>query len=231
MARRSKNFAPLLFAASFAVLMGFAPQAARARQTPPTTPPTNPPAKPQQLDIPRDPQSSFEPRTGPGAGQKLMEKMAGDWLVVKSIFPVGKPPVRTNGTCKQTMVNDGRFLRSEFSFDNPATGGKDDGVGLLGYDPKADKFTSVWYDSRSTTFSFRQSVGKFDGEQVLLVGKSLDSATPARVSRTVARLENNNNLLLHQQFVPTPDGKERLVMELRMTRRATPPAQKTATNR
>ena len=185
-------------------------------------PPEKPATSPKTDTAPpaaKDPQSSFEPRSGPGKGQALMEKMTGNWNVVKSIFPVGKPPVRTRGTCRQNMVNGGRFLHSQFSFANPTTGAEESGVGVLGYDPQTDQFTSVWIDERSTAFSFRQSETPFDGEQVILVGKSLDPAgAPARKSRSVARLENNGDLLLHQQFVPTDTGGERVVMELKMTR-------------
>ena len=131
--------------ASFVILTTlFVP--AYAQTAPPAPPQTAPPADANK----RDPQSSFEPRTGPGKGQELMAKMTGSWDVVKSIYPVGKPPVRTHGTCQQSMVNDGRFLHSQFSFDDPATGGQNSGVGVLGYDPKTDQFTSVWIDSRST---------------------------------------------------------------------------------
>ena len=190
-------------------------------QTPPVAPPAAANAAP-----PRDPQSSFEPRSGPGEGQKIMEKMVGEWTVVKSIFPVGKPPVRTSGTCRQMMVEEGRFLHSQFVFDSPT--GKTTGVGILGFDPKTGLFTSVWIDSRSTAFSMRQSEGTFNGETVELYGKSLDEKAPARRSRTIAKLEENGRLLIHQQFVPTPDGKERVVMELRMTRVPDAPAKPAA---
>ena len=35
----------------------------------------------------KDPQSSFEPRSGPGAGQKYLESFVGDWDVVKIFHP------------------------------------------------------------------------------------------------------------------------------------------------
>jgi hypothetical protein len=167
----------------------------------------------------KDPQSSFEPRNGPGAGQKLMEKMVGDWDVVKSIFPRDKEPVRTKGTCHQTMMHDGRFLKSEFTFEEK-DGTKTSGLGILGYDPKTDTFTSVWTDSRSTRMSLRQSEGKFNGEEVVLYGKSLDNGgTDARHSRTVAHLEDGGRKLIHRQYIPSPDGNEFIIMELMMTRK------------
>jgi len=172
-----------------------------------------------QPQPPKDPQSSFEPRNGPGAGQKLMEKMVGDWDVVKSIFPRGKEPVRTKGTCRQTMMHDGRFLKSEFTFEEK-DGTKTSGLGILGFDPKTDTFTSVWTDSRSTRMSLRQSEGKFNGEEVVLYGKSLENGgTDARHSRTVSRLEEDGHKLIHRQYIPSPDGKEFVIMELMMTRK------------
>jgi hypothetical protein len=175
-------------------------------------PATNPPA------TAKDPQNSFEPRTGPGEGQKLMEKMVGEWDVVKSIFPVGKEPRRTKGSCRQMMIHDGRFLRSEFIFEEP-DGKKTDGVGILGYDPASGLFTSVWTDSRSTRFSLRQSEGKFDGEQIILYARALEGAPDGRHSRTVAKLEENGKKLYHRQYVVGADGKEFVIMELAMTRR------------
>ena len=182
-----------------------------------------PPDKPTATVVPapptaaKDPQSSFEPRTGPGEGQKLMARMVGEWDVVKSIFPVGKDPVRTKGVCHQMLVNEGRFLHSQFTFESK-DGSTNVGVGILGFDAKTSIFTSVWIDSRSTAFSFRQSEGTFDGERVVLFGRSLDSKTPSRASRTIALLSDKDNTLIHQQFVAGPDGKERVIMELRMTR-------------
>src|SRR4051812_36420378 len=65
----------------------------------------------------KDPQSAYEPRSGPGIGQKFLEKMVGDWEVVKTFHPRAGDPVRMNGECHQSMIHQGRFLQSEFSFD------------------------------------------------------------------------------------------------------------------
>ena len=78
----------------------------------------------------KDAQSSFEPRSRPGAGQKYLESFVGDWEVVKVFHPRAGEPVRTPGTCRQTMIHDGRFLQSEFVFDQG--GRKSTGLGLIG---------------------------------------------------------------------------------------------------
>jgi hypothetical protein len=168
---------------------------------------------------PKDPQSSYEPRSKPGAGQKLLEKFVGDWDVVKTFYPRSGDPARSKGTCQQTMIHEGRFLKSEFVFQGDA--GKTTGTGLIGFEADSEKFTSVWTDSRSTRMSLRQSEGKFNGEEIVLFSKSLQAdGKEARRSRTVTRLEDDGRKIVHRQYAPTPDGKERLMMELLLTRKS-----------
>src|SRR5262249_23665561 len=100
----------------------------------------------------KDPQSSFEPRSGPGAGQKYLERFVGDWDVEKIFFPRSGEPARSTGECRQKMIHDGRFLQSDFTFEG--VNGNTSGMGLIGFEPSTGKFTSVWTDSRQTRMSF-----------------------------------------------------------------------------
>jgi hypothetical protein len=167
----------------------------------------------------KDPQSTVEPRSGPGAGQKFLEKFVGDWEVAKSFYPRTGDPSQQKGTCRQTMIHEGRFLQSEFVF------GQDDkkttGLGLIGFEADSGRFTSVWTDSRATRMSLRQSEDKFNGEEIVLYSKSLITGEKdERRTRTVTRLEDDGRKIVHRQYNPTPDGKERLMMELVLTRKA-----------
>ena len=166
-----------------------------------------------------DPQSALEPRSEPGEGQKLLEKMAGDWKVVKKFYPRTGEPSVVNGECKQRMTQAGRFLVSDFIFHDP--GGDSTGTGTIGFDSATGQFTSFWVDSRSTRISLRQSKGTFNGNEIVLFSKPLAEEGPgARESRTVSHLEDNGRTLIHRQYGPLPDGSgERLVMELLMTRK------------
>jgi uncharacterized protein DUF1579 len=174
----------------------------------------------KQAQKPCDPQSTYEPRSGPGAGQKLMARFVGDWEVVKSFFPRTGEPVRMKGDCRQTMINDGRFLQSEFVFEY--RGAKATGLGILGFEAESGKFTSVWVDSRATRMSLRQSREPFNGTEIVLYSQTLGDTKEARRSRTVTHLEENGGKIVHRQYALTPDGKERLMMELLMTRKAKP---------
>jgi hypothetical protein len=176
--------------------------------------------KPAQTGKPAtDPQSRLEPMSEPGEGQKLLEKMAGDWKVTKKFYPRTGEPSVVGGECTQKMIHGGRFLESDFVFHDP--GGDSTGTGTIGFDPTTGLFTSFWVDSRSTRISLRQSKGTFSGMEIVLFSKPLAEAGPAaRESRTVSHLENNGHSLIHQQFGQLPDGSgERLVMELIMTRK------------
>jgi hypothetical protein len=172
--------------------------------------------KPQK---PGEAQNSYEPRATIGAGQVLLAKFAGDWDVVKTFYPAnGGAPVVTKGECRQVMVQDGHFLESNFTFFD-RDGKKSTGVGVSGFDAQTNRFTTVWYDSRQTSMSIRQSDGTFDGKEIVLYATSLDPDRPGR--RTVARahLEDDGRVLLHRHFLIEDNGKERMMIELRMTRK------------
>jgi hypothetical protein len=166
----------------------------------------------------QDPQEKFEPKSKPGAGQKYLEKFAGEWVVDKTFFPKSGQPARMKGECRQTMIQGGRFLQSEFTFH--AKGGDTTGLGLIGFEPETGKFTSVWIDSRQTRMSLRQSEGRFDGEQIVLYGKTLDGEKSKKGrSRTVSRLEDGGRRLVHRQYNIAADGSDRVIMELALTRK------------
>jgi len=175
----------------------------------------------QELKPPvADPQSTYEPQSKTGAGHALLTQFVGDWDVVKTFYPAsGGAPVQTKGECKQYMVQGGHFLQSDFTFFE-RDGKTSTGTGISGFDPKTNRFTTVWYDSRQTTMSIRQSDGTFDGKNIVLNATSLDPDRPGRRNVAKAHLEEDGRVLLHQHFAISDDGKERLMIDLRLTRKA-----------
>ena len=162
--------------------------------------------------------NQYEPPNGTGAGQKLLAQFAGDWDVVKTFFPRNGKPIVTKGTCKQYMIQDGKFLQSDFTFFSPG-GTKSTGTGISGFDSKTNRFTTVWYDSRQTTISIRQSDGTFDGKNIVLWATALDPDDPGRKTVARAHLEEGGRVLLHRHFMIGSGGQERMMIELRMTRK------------
>lgn len=167
---------------------------------------------------PKDPQSEYEPRSKPGAGQKFLEQFVGDWDVAKTFYPRSGAPVRAKGECRQTMIHGNRFLQSEFVFHQ--RGSRTTGLGIIGFDPASGKFTSVWTDSRSTRMSLRHSEDRFNGKEIVLYSRTLgEGGRERRRSRTVTRLTEGGRQIVHRQYAIGPDGKERLMMELLLTRK------------
>jgi Protein of unknown function (DUF1579) len=162
--------------------------------------------------------NQYEPPNTPGAGQKLLAQFAGDWDVVKTFFPVDGKPIATKGTCKQYMIQDGKFLQSDFTFFTP-NGTTSTGTGNSGFDSETNRFTTVWYDSRQTTMSIRESDGTFDGKNIVLWATALDPDDPGRKTVARAHLEQDGRLLLHRHFLIDDKGQERMMIELRMTRK------------
>jgi hypothetical protein len=162
--------------------------------------------------------NQYEPPNQSGAGQKLLAQFAGDWDVVKTFFPRNGKPIVTKGTCKQYMIQEGKFLQSDFIFFN-ADGTKSPGTGISGFDSKTNRFTTVWYDSRQTTMSIRQSDGTFDGQNIVLWATPLDTENPGHKTVARAHLEQDGHLLLHRHFLIDDNGQERMMIELRMTRK------------
>ena len=164
----------------------------------------------------QDPQASYEPRSDPGEGQQYLARFVGHWTVVKTFYPRSGDPVVTKGRCTQKMIHAGRFLESDFVFEDP--GPATTGMGIIGYDAATGRFTSFWTDSRSTRISIRGSEGPFDGHQIVLFSRTLDDPGTARRSRTVSFLEDGGRKLIHRQYTDTPGSEPRLVMQLELTK-------------
>ena len=160
----------------------------------------------------------YEPPTAAGAGQKLLAQFAGDWDMVKTFFPASGQPTVTKGTCKQYMIQGGKFLQSDFVFFD-ADGSKSTGTGISGFDSTTNRFTTVWYDSQKTTMSIRQSDGTFDGTNIVLWATALDPDRPGRKTVARAHLEEGGRVLVHRHFLVDDKGNERLMLEWRMTRK------------
>jgi hypothetical protein len=163
-------------------------------------------------------EGSYEVPATPGTGQQFLQKFTGNWDVEKKFYPRNGAPVTTKLECRQTMINGGRFLKSEF-FPQSQTNAV--GIGFVGFESASGEFTSVWMDSRSTKMSIRRSKERFNGSEIVLFSVPLgDGEREGRPSRDVTRLANNGRKIVHQQYAINPDSTELLKLELIMTKRS-----------
>jgi len=84
---------------------------------------------------------------------------------------------------------------------------------------ETNRFTTVWYDSRQTTMSIRQSDGTFDGQNIVLWSTALNPDDPGRKTVARAHLEEDGRVLLHRHFMIDDKGEERMMLEFRLTRK------------
>jgi hypothetical protein len=152
----------------------------------------------------------------PGSGQRLLEQFVGQWNVEKRFYRQDGSFSITKLECRQTMINAGNFLRSEFFQPGQSNAF---GVGFVGFDSDSRKFSSVWMDSRSAKMSIRRSLEPFDGQQINLFSRTLEGTEgEERASRDVTRLTEGGQKIIHQQYTINPDHTERLMLELILTK-------------
>ena len=97
---------------------------------------------------------------------------------------------------------------------------KSTGTGISGFDSKTNRFTTVWDDSRQTTMWIRQSDGTFDGKNIVLWDTPIDTEHPGRKTVARAHLEEDGRVLIHRHFLVDEKGNERMMIELRLTRKS-----------
>jgi hypothetical protein len=173
----------------------------------------------------KDAQSAYEPVNKPGVGHEFLKRLVGEWSVKKTFYPKGGSAVVSSGTCHQSMIHDGRFLKCEFVFEQNGT--ETTGLGVIGYDVDSEQFTSFWTDSRSTRMSVRQSEGNFDGATLVMHSRQISPSgdanhRPKRNSLTETQIEDDGNRIVHQQYSVGDDQQKLLIMKLVMKRTISP---------
>lgn len=79
----------------------------------------------------------------PGQPHTLPASMAGTWkTTTKSWMDPNQPPEETTGTCKQTMLMEGRFLQQECT--GAMIGQPFNGMDVRGYDNHTKKYVATW---------------------------------------------------------------------------------------
>jgi hypothetical protein len=67
--------------------------------------------------------------------------------------------------------------------------------------------------------SIRQSDGTFDGKNIVLWSTPLETERPGRKSVVRAHLEEGGRVLLYRHFLIDDKGGERMIFEMRLTRK------------
>ncbi len=156
---------------------------------------------------------AWEAFAAPGEEHKKLAEMAGDWTCKVEDFSSGQP-MTSDGTCKFTMIMDGRYLMQEFT--GNMMGAEFKGMGLTGYNNQTKKFQEIWIDSMGTAIYFAEGT-RIDANTTEAKGMMSMPGMGEVPSRTVSKSVDKD----HHEFMmysPGMDGKEMMAVKISYTR-------------
>lgn len=132
----------------------------------------------------------------PGKMHERLAQGAGVWIGKCSMWMgAGAEPVATECTLTNTLIMDGRYVKSEMGGDMPGMGAFN-GLGFYAYDNVAKKFVSTWMDNHST--------GLMSGTGEL----SADGKTLTWTYQTLCPLNDQAITLRDVETVTGPDSRK-----------------------
>jgi hypothetical protein len=143
----------------------------------------------------------------------LLKQMAGDWDVKVSMF-MGPEAMVSNGTYEAHMVGD-TWVAGDFEGD--FMGMPFYGHGVNGYDVKAKKHVSYWFDSMTTSPNVSEGTYDAAAQALTMKGKGFDMMGK-EVAQTETTVFKDADTMLFSMTQPGADGKDVKVMEIVYTR-------------
>jgi hypothetical protein len=156
----------------------------------------------------------------PGKMHEQLAKTAGDWQGKQTMWMYdGADPVQNEVTSKVTPIMDGRFLKIEFSGQNPAMG-PFSGFGLTGYDNVSGKVVSTWIDNWSTGIMTGTGQISDDGKTITTnMSHNCPINKKPTVIRQIETLTGPGTKTLELFSTDPKSGKEFKMLSIELTRR------------
>jgi len=202
---KSTKYLAITFLASSLMIFGCTKAPA---PKPATTPPT---MSPEQM------QEAFTKASTPGAEQKLLAALVGDWKATVTMWmDPSKPPEVSTGHSSNILKYGGRFV--EMNYVGEWMGQKFEGTGLWGYDNIGKQYQSTWYDSMGT--QIMTATGNYDpASKKLVLGSTMScpmTGGPVNMKQVITVVDDNKHI--YESYMTGPDGKETKTMEIVYTR-------------
>ncbi len=152
----------------------------------------------------------------PGEQHKLLANLEGNWTTrSRAWLEPDKPPRESAGTCEQTLILDGRYLRQEYH--GEMMGQPYNGINFLGYNNHTKKYESVWIDSLNTGMYYFVGSASADGKTITQECNFEDPVRGPSVWRSVTKIRDNNTQEFEMYITPR-GGKATKMMEMTITR-------------
>lgn len=131
----------------------------------------------------------------PGTEHMEMAKRVGTWEATVEDFSQGEP-VTSMGTCKRSMLFDGKYMREDFesSFKWNDQEFPFVGVGTLGFDKGSNEFFYFWIDSMGTGYSFSRGK-RGDGNKSEMNGEMTTPMGKVKTRIVVTMVDDNTDVM------------------------------------
>ncbi len=154
----------------------------------------------------------------PGPHHKQLASKVGTWTTkTKSWMDPTQPPMESIGSCRNTMLLDGRFLHEECT--GSMMGQPFTGIGLNGYDNHTHKYVSTWMDSMGTGIYLFEGTASADGKTITQLSSYDDPMEGHMKLRAVTTIVDENSHIF-EMFSTGKSGKEAKMMEIMYARKS-----------
>jgi len=160
----------------------------------------------------------YQKYAAPGDQHRMLAKLAGNWTTrTKGWMDPQTPPMESEGTCRQSVLLDGRYLQQVYESDMMGT--PFTGINLLAYDNFTGKYMSTWIDSMSTGIYFFEGEADADGRRVTQLCRYEDPVKGPCHWRSVTRFVDDDTIE-YEMFITPEGGKEDKMMEMTLKRKS-----------
>jgi Protein of unknown function (DUF1579) len=156
----------------------------------------------------------------PGKNHELFKKYVGDWDVTIKSWPMpGAEPMTSQGTMKNVLIFDGRYIKCQF--EGAMMGMSFLGLQIVGYDLYKNKYFTFWIDNMSTAFVLTSGTLDDSGKILTETGEWPDAMSEGKKMQRVKNVTTfiEDGKYRFEMFMVMPDGKEAKSMELTLTRK------------
>ena len=152
----------------------------------------------------------------PGEHHRFLASLAGDWTFDCQLWTEpGKPPEKTSGESKKTMILGGRFLQEDAT--GQMMGSVFHGRGVTAYDNAAAEFINTWIDDMGTTMAVAR--GQRDGSTLTMHGEYLDPMSGQTMKTRYTTRVVDADTHVFEYFMTMPGEPEYKSMEIEYTRK------------
>ncbi len=161
----------------------------------------------------------------PGKHHKHLDAFVGKWnYELKWQMAPDAPAESSTGTSETKWVMDGMFIQDDTqgASEEPGMDGKPvrfRGLGLTGYDPIKEIYTSTWVDNMGPGMMISTGTCEADGKSFTFKGDMADPMTgeKSKKYRITHKVESADRHVM-EMFIAGPDGKEFRNMVITYTR-------------